>query len=206
MQTKKAFIREQILRVAKQEFKEKGFQKTSMRDIAKKVNATTGSIYSYFKNKDDLFYTIIKPAILAIENDKNLDDHSNNIFDYDQDKIALMENDIQNMFSHFVKHFKDELFLLHFRSEGSEYEKYIDDYVNIKASQFTRRIEEKQQEGIFKKGEVDPYFLRLPVLLALSIIQELLLNSMTDEDIEDLEKKAIPLYIKAWECVFAIYK
>lgn len=44
-------------------FIEKGYEGTSLADIAQEVGIKKQSIYSHFKNKDDLFLTIVKEAI-----------------------------------------------------------------------------------------------------------------------------------------------
>lgn len=43
-----------ILRAAAEEFRARGFHATGMRDIAARLGMTVGSLYYYFKNKDDL--------------------------------------------------------------------------------------------------------------------------------------------------------
>ena len=63
MQTLKDDIRRSILMVARKEFAEKGFAKASMRHIASVVGVRAGNIYNYFASKDELFRTILSPAI-----------------------------------------------------------------------------------------------------------------------------------------------
>ena len=46
----------QICRAAEQLFAEKGYHKTSMRDIARKSRISIGSIYDYISNKEDILY------------------------------------------------------------------------------------------------------------------------------------------------------
>jgi len=49
------FRRHQIQNAAKEMFLLKGFRSTTMEDIAKKAELSTGAIYQYFKNKDELY-------------------------------------------------------------------------------------------------------------------------------------------------------
>lgn len=51
-------MREKILDISKIMFVEQGYDKTSLRSIAKKLSISPGTIYLYFKNKDDLFFAI----------------------------------------------------------------------------------------------------------------------------------------------------
>jgi AcrR family transcriptional regulator len=57
---KKALKRESIIQVALQLFSLNGFHKTTIPDIAKKLNMSVGNLYNYFASKDILAKEIIK--------------------------------------------------------------------------------------------------------------------------------------------------
>ena len=50
--------RQQIIVAAKRVFSEKGFLKTTMEDIAKEAELSPGTLYLYFKNKDELYASL----------------------------------------------------------------------------------------------------------------------------------------------------
>ena len=50
--------RNQILDTAKEIFMSKGFRSTTMEDIARKVELSTGTLYTYFKNKEVLYVSL----------------------------------------------------------------------------------------------------------------------------------------------------
>jgi TetR/AcrR family transcriptional regulator, fatty acid metabolism regulator protein len=50
--------RQLILKVANEVFAEKGFQETTISQIAQKASIAEGSIYDYFKSKEDLLFSI----------------------------------------------------------------------------------------------------------------------------------------------------
>lgn len=50
--------RQQIMVAAKRVFSNKGFGKTTMEDIAKDAELSPGTIYLYFKNKDELYASL----------------------------------------------------------------------------------------------------------------------------------------------------
>ena len=71
MQIPKDNIRNNILKAAENIFLEKGYSKTSMREIAAKSNVVLSNIYNYFKNKEfssnflyDSFLTCVYIRIL----------------------------------------------------------------------------------------------------------------------------------------------
>lgn len=57
---KKLQKKEEILEIARAIFNEKGFLLTSIEDIANRSDVAVGSIYNFFKNKDDLYVQVIK--------------------------------------------------------------------------------------------------------------------------------------------------
>jgi len=50
--------RQQIIVAAKRVFSEKGFSKSTMEDIAREAELSPGTLYLYFKNKDDLYASL----------------------------------------------------------------------------------------------------------------------------------------------------
>ncbi len=54
-------ITSEILVSAKKEFLANGFEKASMRVIAKNAGVTTGALYTRYKNKNDIFSALVSP-------------------------------------------------------------------------------------------------------------------------------------------------
>jgi AcrR family transcriptional regulator len=50
--------RQQIIVAAKRVFSEKGFAKSTMEDIAREAELSPGTLYLYFKNKDELYASL----------------------------------------------------------------------------------------------------------------------------------------------------
>ena len=59
--------RQAIIRSAKKEFLEKGYEKASMRSIAKKAGMTVGNLYRYYKSKEDIIVNIVSETFNDIE-------------------------------------------------------------------------------------------------------------------------------------------
>ncbi|MCC5816692.1 MAG: TetR/AcrR family transcriptional regulator [Leptospira sp.] len=57
--------REELLRKAFQLFARKGYSKVTIRELAKELEVSTGTLYHYFENKDVLFEQMVK--LLATE-------------------------------------------------------------------------------------------------------------------------------------------
>lgn len=78
----KTEVRERILQSAIDTFSQYGFDKTRMEDIAEAAKLAKGTLYLYFKSKEDLFYAIC-------ERDLNkLKDQLSNMFTTKQDFLS----------------------------------------------------------------------------------------------------------------------
>ena len=80
--------RDSILRSAEAEFAEFGYEKASLRHICANAGVTTGALYFFFKDKDDLFMSVIAPVVNRMED--ILSDH------YDAELLAeAPEDDVE---------------------------------------------------------------------------------------------------------------
>ena len=59
----KTEVRERILQSAIDTFSRYGFDKTRMEDIAEAAKLAKGTLYLYFKSKEDLFYAICESGL-----------------------------------------------------------------------------------------------------------------------------------------------
>ena len=55
--------RAKLLASAKAEFLEKGYMQASLRNICKNAGVTTGALYFFFKDKEDVFASLIEEPL-----------------------------------------------------------------------------------------------------------------------------------------------
>ncbi len=70
--TKSTKRRDEILKAARILFSKKGYSGTTLDDIAKRVGITKGTIYLYFKNKEDLIASVVECELAKMLVDFNL--------------------------------------------------------------------------------------------------------------------------------------
>src|SRR5690625_3893230 len=63
--------RQEILNAATESFSLYGYKATTMSQVAKLANVGKGTIYTFFKNKEELFREIINSLIIDMENAAN---------------------------------------------------------------------------------------------------------------------------------------
>ena len=57
--------KERLLQSGKEEFLQHGFQNASLRRICANAGVTTGALYFFFRNKEDLFGSIVGKPLAA---------------------------------------------------------------------------------------------------------------------------------------------
>ena len=62
MQIKKDEIYQRILSISKKLFINKGYEKTSLRMVADKCFISKSNIYRYFRSKEEIYETLVRPA------------------------------------------------------------------------------------------------------------------------------------------------
>lgn len=60
--------KKRLLECAMKEFSEKGYMKASLRNICKEAGVTTGALYFFFKDKEDLFGNLVGGPLMNLEN------------------------------------------------------------------------------------------------------------------------------------------
>ena len=139
MQTPKESTKLNILIAAQNEFLIEGFAKSSMRRIAKKANVSTSNIYNYFENKEGILKEILKEMIHSIELGIKLISSD----DYLEQRLNFSYETIKSRFNFmldFVERNRENLDLLLFHSNGSEYENFLDEFIEFFCLVYLNRI------------------------------------------------------------------
>ncbi len=87
--------RETILDVAQACFLDQGFAATSMSTIAAKVGGSKGTLYNYFKNKEELFAAMMQRMCRELQE---------NLFD-----VGPQSGDVEARLTHFARAFLEHL-------------------------------------------------------------------------------------------------
>ena len=57
-----------LIECAKKEFIEKGYMKASLRNICSEAGVTTGAMYFFFKDKEELFESVVGGPLISLMN------------------------------------------------------------------------------------------------------------------------------------------
>lgn len=204
MQVKKDYTQVRIVEVSKGVFLQKGYVKTSMRDIAKRAGVGLSNIYNYFKSKDELFRQIVSPLILELERMMHEHHNVNN-----QDRfVRNATGDGDDMLGENVKEYmllinnhRDELKLLLYQSQGSSLENYIDTYTE----QCTEMVIEFMTE--FKRKYPDygaihtPFTYHVHMVWMFSFISEVIKHDLPADEIKHAIEDYITFEFSGWRAL-----
>ena len=139
--------KEKLLQSARAEFLAKGYQGASLRSICKASGVTTGALYFFFKDKDDLFTSLVAPQLNTLK--AMLTEHMRQellVLDSGEDAA---ENDFRDdayasqQVLHLLYQNYDLFLLLLTGSYGSSLEHFVDELVAISEEHY-RKLADRQ--------------------------------------------------------------
>lgn len=160
---------ELLLEAGKEEFLEKGFEKASLRKICERAGVTTGAVYFFFENKEDLFHQIVAEPLKQME--KLTKELSKAELEGD---LPSSEGDRKLM--EFLWHNRKEARLLMEKSAGTRYENFKDEIFSQLEQSFTMFF---QKYG--KMGE-DKNLIRIIVKMRMEGCMELINGGYSMEE------------------------
>lgn len=137
-----------ILKNAKNEFLEFGFEKASMRSIARKSGITAGALYKHFASKEEMFNVLVEPAYKKLLSlfDKftdsvmtDIEESPNEIFD---DSVNGTTGVIKLIYENF-----DEFQLIFNKAIGTRFENIREEIVDIEVEATKRFIDTAIKNG-----------------------------------------------------------
>ncbi len=183
-------IREAAIRV----FARKGFYNSTISDVAKVAEVAEGTIYLYFKNKDDLLISIFE--------------HSTDFFIHEVNReIAGIEDPKEKLKKFLSLHLRlveenpdlAQVLQIELRQSSKfmkEYEgRKFSDYLNIVRT----ILEEGQEKGVFRK-DLEPRILRRAIFGAVDeLALEWLLMRKKKYSLDDCSEQIGEMFIKGIE-------
>ena len=146
-----------LLASARTEFLEKGYINASLRNICKNAGVTTGALYFFFKDKADLYESLVKDivdAIYAVMNGHFAGEHEqaeagalSNLAEVDGSKdLEDTKRVIHLMYEH-----RDEMLMLLTKSQGSPYEGVLDRFIDTAEKHYENMARQMEKANPTKK-------------------------------------------------------
>lgn len=192
-----------LLASAKAEFMEKGYMQASLRNICKDAGVTTGALYFFFQDKEDLFAAIVEEPLNALLHVMKAHYQT----EREQAKQGIILNkdfsedlDIARQVIHFLYLHYDEFILILKKSQGSRFEDSFERFV---------AITEEHYRGLFDKfaeitGEekMDRYMLHWMAHMQMDIFVHMLTHEESEENAAKNMADIMNYLIKGWAGIF----
>lgn len=198
--------REMLLASAKQEFLEKGYQGASLRSICKNAGLTTGALYFFFQDKEDLFAAIVEPVLEKLKH--MLQQHMRQeLMELQQLPDAREDNMQDDMFAstqiiHLLYANYDMFILLLTKSQGSRFETCIDQFVEILEQGYRVFADEQaKQMGV---DPPDAYTIHWVSHVQINAFTHLLLHERDEQKALQHMEHVLPYLVGGWYAMFQI--
>jgi len=123
-------VKEALLKAGREEFLDKGFERASLRKICEKAGVTTGAVYFFFENKEDLFHQIVAGTV------KQLDSLAKELTAEEFEGSGASSASDQKLME-FLWNNRREVKLLLEKAEGTRYETFKDEIFSQMETNFS---------------------------------------------------------------------
>lgn len=184
---------------AKAEFMEKGYAKASLRKICAKAGVTTGAVYFFFQDKEDLFAAIVeKPAaeLLKIIHDHFKEDEQvisgPNIYEYQKGD----HDDIAELLIHHLYANYDAFLLLLTKAQGTRFEHVRDQVVEMTEKSYLQIAESMAAQ--IPGAKVNEYMGHWMAHISIDAFVHLLTHKLDEKEALLHSKMMVDYIVKGW--------
>ena len=188
--------RQHLLECAKREFLEKGYMKASLRNICKEAGVTTGALYFFFKDKEDLFGALVEGPLrqlyMAMEEhyatELHIGDQAAQLNPECYGDLEASRQIVQHMYA-----YRDAFLLLLTKAQGSHFENCTEEIVDISEQQYRRLCDTVTNAA--GKPRVDDYMTHWMAHIMVDTFSHLFLHepeeSVALKHVDDLTRYLI---------------
>ncbi|AVM53210.1 TetR family transcriptional regulator [Bacteroides zoogleoformans] len=197
MQIPKDDIRKDILLAAEKMFQEKGFLKTSMRDIAEEAQVGLSNIYNYFKGKDEIFCMVVRPVTRALESMLHKHHGRQGIDIFDMRSEAYLCH-VVGEYVDLIRRYRLLLVLLLFRSQGSSLARFKEEFTDKSTSLVKDYFREMKRKHTELNIDITDFSIHLHTVWMFTMLEELIMHKVGSEETEKIVAEYITFELTGW--------
>ena len=190
--------KERLIESALTEFSEKGYMKASLRKICADAGVTTGALYFFFKDKEDLFAAIVehpfdelKKLLLGhftAEKEIPLSEMYEHI-DGGHDELSAAL--IHQLYANY-----DAFMLLLTKSQGTRFERCVDEMVDMTDKTYRAMAENMARQLPNKR--INSYMLHWLSHMIIDAFIHLLTHEPNEKKAVSIMSKIMNFYVSSW--------
>ncbi|MFQ6612791.1 MAG: TetR/AcrR family transcriptional regulator [Fidelibacterota bacterium] len=183
--------RKAILTAAEKRFAREGYNATQLDSIADDVEISKGTIYLYFKNKEDLFFSMIDEKISTY--------YANLTAEIEQ--VESLENLIQRLVTYNLEHYRHQHHFIRLimseqvKVESQTHKKMRHQFLT-KRNEYLDGIESKLAQYLPAKSTINPRSIALTIVGAVNQVIMDWLIQRREPDLEKTKQDIIHIIVK----------
>ena len=188
-----------ILKEAKIEFMDKGYQNASLREIVRKAGVTTGAFYGYYKNKEQLFDALVEEQYeytIKLYKDTLDEFFSSTPEEQYRNMIEITYKCMSELKDYMYDNF-DAFKMILCCSDGTKYKHMIHDMaeMDIEATRNFSKTIDKVLDGA---KEVNPVLEHILTSGMFTGFFELVVHNVPKEEADDYINQLLDFYSAGW--------
>lgn len=198
--------RNKLLDSAKQEFLEKGYMKASLRAICKNAGVTTGALYFFFQDKEDLLKQLVEEPLQGLA--AVIQSHLSEELNMDA-SFASADEDSEDIRAaseivHFMYQNYDIFEILLTKSQGSAYEDIVSRYADWGEEHYNALAELMSDKlGVHKP---DQYMIHWMAHMQVDAFVHLFTHEPEEEKAVRHMEEIVVYLVSGWNGLFSTKK
>lgn len=193
--------RRKLLESAKKEFMEKGYTASSLRSICREANVTTGALYFFFQDKEDLFSSLVSAPLKELM--ATIESHYQEELEYSGPEVNVdfkSNIDVAREVVELLYRYKDEFILLLTKAQGTKYENCLDLVIDMTEKHYRHYADHVSQQTHGKK--VDDYIIHWIAHIQIETFAQFLTHGLEKEEAIRQLDALILFIVRGWETLF----
>jgi len=201
----KALSHERIIRAARDEFSEYGFDKASMRRIGKRCGLTAAAIYRHFDSKEAVFDALVRPALEDLR--EWINEHVGRSLDAiracndlpgGRKTREIWDSTEIDMMRELIYPRMEEYAMLINKSHGSKYENFLDDFVEYQVKMMAPQLKELRQLGLDVKDISEREIHMLTTAYCTALFEPVVHNYSLEDAVRFLDTVEV-FFMPGWK-------
>ena len=193
-----------ILKAAREEFMEVGYEKASMRSIGSRCGMTAAGIYRHCRDKEDLFDQLVAPAVERIH--AWLDGHIHRYVDavQSEEEVSWRDSEV-DMMREIIYPNMEEYHLLLTKSQGTKYENFLHDLTEHHQDRLLEYMPMLAERG-YKVWKIDPKELHLLLSAYTTAMFEPVIHQYSPEEANRCLETVEAFFLPGWKQLMGFEK
>lgn len=196
--------KEKLLISAKAEFMEKGYMQASLRSICKNAGVTTGALYFFFEDKEDLFASLVEEPLEELLNIVKMhyteEEQQFNFLDSASCEETGDDLNVARDVIHCLYQNHDIFLMLLAKAQGSRFENCVEQIVEFSEKHY-RLLADRVSAQMGKPG-LDDYMIHWMSHMQADVFVHMITHEKSEKNAMEHMERLVNFMIHGWFGMF----